>query len=631
MSEDMEIFGQEDNPNNLHDDSGEEEIDEAALIQSKFNKSSEEEEGPEIKVMDWKSYRIVDPESGQFKTIQDAINSVPEGETTMVPIHINSALYKEKITIINKSVSLEVKDLNSEVYISGEKGATIYIDNDPQYKVEIRKLKLSFKGTPTAEATQDRPSTGESKAQESQDESIDCSTLSDCYKQYRSTIIGDDSHCIIKLKRGSLAMIDCNLNLDLIVKNFKNDITSITVLEDGYLEMVSSEVRGKIDVDCLGLYVDRGNVKMKDILFRDFKKGAVIFNSKKENKNLIDMCTVTYNKTVGIMLLGDNKQTLIRRSQIERNECPGIQIMPGNKSIIRENKIHVNTHGIKIKSADPVISQNEITENYRCGIKCGSVKTNSTCNGRARGESVSLPLTPLIIYNKIVANKEHGVHCYGQNNYSKICKNEILNNSMCGVKTQTEATPLIKENIISSNNCQGILLVEESWATIIGNKIFENCKANIALGGNNSSNTFISGNEITRGLAEGIFIIKSARVTVFNNTIEQNQDGVILAESHAELKSNRINHNAKHGIFLLQNSKPTVLDNTIKNNKNAGIYVKGRTELRSFRNNTVSDNNIGLFLDRKINNINEFKEMNKNVQGNIEKDMITPTVNCTLI
>ena len=87
---------------------------------------------------------------------------------------------------------------------------------------------------------------------------------------------------------------------------------------------------------------------------------------------------------------------------------------------------------------------------------------------------------------------------------------------------QTKASPKIIQNTISMNNTQGILLVENSWAIIVGNSISANCKANIALGGLDSQNTVISSNTIENGQAEGIFIIRSGRTMIRNNNVSGN-------------------------------------------------------------------------------------------------------------
>ena len=51
------------------------------------------------------------------------------------------------------------------------------------------------------------------------------------------------------------------------------------------------------------------------------------------------------------------------------------------------------------------------------------------------------------------------------------------------------AHPKIKNNRIYGNQNQGILLQENSSAIIIGNSIYRNIKANIALGGIKSGNS----------------------------------------------------------------------------------------------------------------------------------------------
>ena len=63
-------------------------------------------------------------------------------------------------------------------------------------------------------------------------------------------------------------------------------------------------------------------------------------------------------------------------------------------------------------------------------------------------------------------------------------------------------------NVITQNFNQGILLVEGSYAKVISNKIDNNIKANIAVGGLNSGNTRIKFNYIEESKSEGIFVIE---------------------------------------------------------------------------------------------------------------------------
>jgi pectin methylesterase-like acyl-CoA thioesterase len=70
---------------------------------------------------------IVDQQSGPYYTIQSAIDKAKSGSI----IKINTGLYKENLVIKGKSLSLEARDINSEVYILGSKGPTILIEDAP--------------------------------------------------------------------------------------------------------------------------------------------------------------------------------------------------------------------------------------------------------------------------------------------------------------------------------------------------------------------------------------------------------------------------------------------------------------------------------------------------------------------
>jgi F-box protein 11 len=65
-------------------------------------------------------------------------------------------------------------------------------------------------------------------------------------------------------------------------------------------------------------------------------------------------------------------------------------------------------------------------------------------------------------------------------------------------------------------------LVETSSAVIERNEITDNIKANIALGGANSVDTFIVENKILGGRCEGIFLIECGKCWIFRNVIAEN-------------------------------------------------------------------------------------------------------------
>lgn len=74
----------------------------------------------------------MDQQSGPFYTIQSAIDKAKSGSI----IKINTGLYKENLVIKGKSLSLEARDINSEVYILGSKGPTLLIEDGSEEQQE---------------------------------------------------------------------------------------------------------------------------------------------------------------------------------------------------------------------------------------------------------------------------------------------------------------------------------------------------------------------------------------------------------------------------------------------------------------------------------------------------------------
>lgn len=85
--------------------------------------------------------------------------------------------------------------------------------------------------------------------------------------------------------------------------------------------------------------------------------------------------------------------------------------------------------------------------------------------------------------------------------------------------------------------------MEGTSAHVEGNEVFTNYKANIAFGGDSSSDTVIYNNQIYSSRSEGIFIIESGYSWVKNNQIYDNNDGIIMFDSSPHLTENNIYEN----------------------------------------------------------------------------------------
>ena len=97
-----------------------------------------------------------------------------------------------------------------------------------------------------------------------------------------------------------------------------------------------------------------------------------------------------------------------------------------------------------------------------------------------------------------------------------------------GIIVFNKASPIIKNNIISTNLFQGVLVCSDASANIEENKIFGNLKANVAFGGEAAKDTSIVNNELYRSRSEGVFVIEGKGGLIARNKIFENNDGIVM-------------------------------------------------------------------------------------------------------
>ena len=164
-------------------------------------------------------------------------------------------------------------------------------------------------------------------------------------------------------------------------------------------------------------------------------------------------------------------------------------------------------------------------------------------------------------------------------NRTKILKNIMIsNNRRAGIKAIEGAHLSILDNIIKGNFCQGILLVEGTSAHIEQNDIHFNFKANIAFGGEQSSDTVILKNKIYSSRSEGIFILETGFALIYKNEIYENNDGIMMYDSHCHINENIIRDNLRTGIVVSGASFPKIENNEIYSNTTTGAMIRDNSE-----------------------------------------------------
>lgn len=631
------------------------------------------------------SYLVGKAEKGDnqiiFEKIQDAINKANNDSV----IKISHGLYKENLVIKNKILKLEAKDTNSEVYILGEGGPALTIENEGQGNVTLEWLKFAHKGSLKKEVGRKKKNKGggdDDERKRSDTKSMTKFSHSDTYRndnelsmapsttmgaqtaggkssikveqQVKSNIesyiydvstridkFDDKTNCAILIKKGTVIMRNCKVNLNLIVKQDQPFMPAIVGIDQSTLIIKECEMRGSNAHDTLGLLLKNSNLLMKDCVLTHFKFGGACIHVGETNSSKIYSTKITFNGKFGIQLLGktmkerlsgkasirseyivreEEEPEIIKDCDIEKNDGPGIQIVCPNTCLIKKNTISFNKNGIEVISADPRIYDNDITKNTGNGIMVKSIE--------------GFYSIPIIRNNILRSNRESGILCVGSCNIAKIVNNpEISYNKLCGIKVENQAFPHIIYNKIFKNIFQGVLLVENSSAHIERNQISENIKANIALGGEKSPDTVICHNQILKGRCEGIFMIEAGSAYIRHNLIKQNYDGIIMITSCPEVNNNTIEGNKNSGILVMKDSRPKLYDNFLEANGNVGIFVRDnckfwRTEVIGqedllddrtkpitrqkfyFYGNIVRETPVALVVERKISDGKEIVAQN---------------------
>lgn len=657
---------------------------------------------------------IVDQHSGPYYNIQSAINKAKSGSI----IKISSGLYKENLVIKGKSLSLEARDVNSEVYILGSKGPTLLIedlpyeqrmqtktsgnrletfasgsgsdsesnnnlenklagnlynqnlDNSDQSQDEIivdknllhsktetnpmgssshfsesdpdedyaNQVPDHIKGTPDAHKFIRKVNPGLRKTVNEQlknlknsmkkinqqlanthtvniqglrlthkgsinkrflqtNKGINNDILKDnkvallanvenYHLQFERVDFSSTTDSVIMIKSGELILKKCLVNLNLLTRESQL-ITCAVIADSGSTVSIEScEFRGSKYFNTIGVILRNANMLMKNTSVSNFMSGGIIMYTKIENVVKIYKSRIRHNKYFGIQILGNSSSPSIQYCTIEHNACVGIQICTSNKCNIRKNIISLNINGIEIISADPLIYENEINQNYANGIMIKSVE--------------NLVAMPKIQGNDIFSNSGNGILCMGMANKTYITKNTITFNKKSGIHIMNSATVTILDNEISKNIFQGILVQENSSAHIERNTISSNIKANIALGGEESCNTSIINNKIFNGRCEGIFLIDCGKCLITRNTLKGNYYGILAITSIPIVQHNEFVQNKNHAIMMLKKSRIMLDSNKIINNKGVGVFIRDDSCVHMI-DCIIDGNFIGIVQERKFN------------------------------
>ena len=150
---------------------------------------------------------------------------------------------------------------------------------------------------------------------------------------------------------------------------------------------------------------------------------------------------------------------------------------------------------------------------------------------------------------------------------------------------------------------------------IINSEISNNLQNGIAI---ENSNVEIRNSVISNNSQSGIYVTGDNQVTIQNNNIRSNADGILLtgnSTSGVNISQNNVLSNTQSGVRLDADtySNIIILHNVLSAN-NKGFYVSGKASTY-ITNNSISYNNIGIFYEQALDHVAHFNDIYGNDLG----------------
>ena len=191
-----------------------------------------------------------------------------------------------------------------------------------------------------------------------------------------------------------------------------------------------------------------------------------------------------------------------------------------------------------------------------------------------------------------------------------IIRNCMLYEGEYGIYLDDASNGKLINNNITLNTALGIFSWIGDNISITDNSIQKNRDGIYMYGINNLT---LSGNDITNNIEGGIFIDSIGNSQIINNNISANPDGGLWLNDpwRSTIKNNTVYNDGSDGIRIYSGSSNTIVNNTAKDN-GIGIHIMDANGIKNnISQNLVQDNSYGMLVEGFYNNI-----LNNKITGN---------------
>ncbi len=366
------------------------------------------------------------------------------------------------------------------------------------------------------------------------------------------------------------------------------DVRSSDVIIDGLGHSITGGK--KFNSNGLSVYnesVQLSNVTVSNLSFGSWFIGANYLNTRdSRTENL----TTIGNDYGIVMALGE--RMLLNSSDVSANTYDGLSISSVTGSRFVDITADSSMYGIWSSGSSVNSFENCTASNNQQGIQFRTSSNNTFQNITAESNTVGLSLLDQSLQNRVEAGSfsKNGrgivIENAGNTTVANVTASNCTNGS--GIAVTSSAGSVLNSNL-ADHNINGITLQNTGDVVVHANQVINNTNNGILLNG--ATAALITENSATLNGVSGLLLTGSSRNRIGQNTLTGNNVG-FRAEGSSDnsLVENLITTNGYAGISLsLTSNGNTIFHNTVRENQN-GIVVadSGR--------NVIADN---LFSNQK--------------------------------
>ena len=265
------------------------------------------------------------------------------------------------------------------------------------------------------------------------------------------------------------------------------------------------------------------------------------------------------------------------------------------------------------------------------GVTGVTVQSQSLANASV-GVEVGFSTDVRVLGNNVSGNAADGIRLHYSPS-SRVESNNVTRNGE-GIAVWGSDSNRVMNNTVTASSMGGITVTASKDALVQGNNLSANVGSGILVEPSGSGVT-LRDNSIT-GSNTGIFSYDP--ITIINNTVFGNANGIDVAGAGSAVVFNRVSGNTGRGILveiqgsawvannnvsgngqgiqLYQTSNNTILGNIVTNNRD-GIFSGSGTFYNTIDNNTVTGNEYGITLDLSTGDTILRNDVAGNRQGGI--------------